>query len=117
MFLRSTVALIYTADFLHSNITPKDTAALHLCSYAAALRLFMQQHYTCIRSSVTHICVAVLFMQQRITLMYTAVLLTQKHYTYAHSITLISAAALHTPTPQRSTHIHSNIITCINATV
>ena len=40
-------------------------------------------------------------MQQCITLMYTAVLLTQQHYTYAHSITLISAAALHTPTPQQ----------------
>ena len=115
MLLRSSVALIYAADFLHSNITPKYAAALHLCSYAAALRLFMQQHYTRTRSSVSHICVAVLFMQQLITLMYTAVLLTQQHYTYAHSITLISAAALHTPTPQRSTHIHSNSITCINA--
>ena len=116
MFLRNSVTLIYTADFLYNNITPKYTAALHLCSYAAALRLFMQQHYTCIRSSVTHICVAVLFMQQRITPIYTAVLLTQQHYTYAHSITLISAAALHTSTPQRSTHIHSNSITYTNTT-
>ena len=56
----------------------------------------------------SHICVAVLFMQQR---MHTAVLLTQQHYTYAHSITFISAATLHTPTPQRSTHMHSNSIT------
>ena len=54
-------------------------------------------------------------MQLHIALMYTAVLLTQQHYTYAHSITLISAAALHTPTPQSSTHIHSNSITRINA--
>ena len=114
MFLRSSVALIYTADFLHGNIAPKYAVALHLCSYTAALRLFMQQHYTRTRSSVTHICVAVLFMQLHITLMYTAVSLTQ-HYTYAHSITLISAAALHTPTPQRSIHIHSNSITRINA--
>ena len=72
----------------------------------------MQQHYTRTRSSVTHICVAVLFMQQR---MHTAVLLTQQHYTYAHNITFISAAALHTPTLQRSTHIHSNSITHTNA--
>ena len=115
MFLRSSVALIYAADFLHSNITPKYAAALHLCSsYAATLRLFMQQHYTRTRSSVTHNCVAVLFMQQLITLMYTAVLLTQQHYTYAQSITLISAAALHTPTPHLSTPLHSNSITHIN---
>ena len=114
-----TQQIFYTADFLHSNITPKYAAALHLCSYIAALRLFMQQHYTRTRSSITHICVAVLIMQQLITLMYTTVLLTQ-HHTYAHSITLISAAALytqrssvahiyatialHASTPQRSTH-------------
>ena len=116
MFLRSSVALIYTADFLHGNITPKYAAALHLCSYAAALCLFMQQHYTRTRSSVTHICVAVLIMQLHIKLMYTAVLLTQQHYTYAHSITPISAAVLHIPTPQRSIHIHSNSITYTNAT-
>ena len=131
MFLRSTVALIYTAGFLHSNITPKYTAALHLCSYAAALHLFMQQHYTCMRSSITHICVTVFlcsnvlhlctqqyYLHNSITLMHTALhLLVQQHYTHqrrsvAH---IYTAIALHTPTPQSSTHIHSNSITHTNA--
>ena len=95
-------------DFLHCNTTPKYTVALlyvvvqqhyaYLCSsithaYAAALHIFAEQYYLC--SNVLHL----------------AVLFTPQHYTYTHSITLISAAALHTPTPLRSTHIHSNSIT------
>ena len=111
-FLRSSVALIYTAEFLHSNITPKYTAASHLLCYAAASHLFVQQHYTYIRSRATDICIAVLFMQQHITLMYTTALLAQQNYTCA---LLVQQHYIH----QRHSvaQIYSSSITLTNATV
>ena len=94
--------------------------------YTTALRLFMHQPYPYVCSGLTHL--------------YTAVLITQRPYTYAHNMQqhythqrrsvahiytaaalythqrrsvahIYTAVTLQTPTPQRSTYIHSNIIT------
>ena len=55
----------------------------------------MQQHYTHQRRSVAHIYTA-------------AALYTHQRRSVAH---IYTAVTLQTPTPQRSTYIHSNIIT------